>query len=75
MFKLYESSFKQDVEKMKILKMFFLSSLGLKTTSGLYFMLLCVLFNTSAFNKPDCTGLKNENHFRIILILKKKKKK
>lgn len=37
-------------------------------------MLLCVLFNTSAFNKPDCTGLKNENHFRIILILKKKKK-
>lgn len=36
-------------------------------------MLLCVLFNTSAFNKPDCTGLKNENHFRIILILKKKK--
>lgn len=29
-------------------------------------MLLCVLFNTSAFNKPDYTGLKNENHFKII---------
>lgn len=42
---------------MKILKMFFYHPWVLKPLSGLYFMLLCVLFSTSAFNKPDYTCL------------------